>query len=180
MWFDSWNDLARIVLVGTCGYLGLVALLRISGKRTLAKLNAFDFVVTIAIGSTLATIALDPRTSLADGLVALWLLIALQFLAAKATAWAPWLRRLVTAEASLLLIDGEPNEWEMRRRRVSVEDLHQAVRASGLGDLSLVAAVVLETDGSMSVVGTSGAGDRSALPPAVAGADTKSGGSVPR
>lgn len=164
MWFDSWNDLARILLVGTCAYVSLVVLLRISGKRTLAKLNAFDFVVTIAVGSTLATVVLDSGTSLADGLVGLWLLVALQFAVARITAGVPRLRPVVTADPSVLLVDGEPNEDELRRRRVGLEELRQAVRSHGVGDLSLVAAVVLETDGTMSVVRASSAGDRSALP----------------
>lgn len=56
MWFDSRNEALRIVLVGTSAYALLVLLLRVGGKRTLAKLNAFDLVVTIALGSTLATI----------------------------------------------------------------------------------------------------------------------------
>jgi uncharacterized membrane protein YcaP (DUF421 family) len=48
MWFDSWADLARILAVGAGAYGGLVLVLRLSGKRTLAKLNAFDLVVTVA------------------------------------------------------------------------------------------------------------------------------------
>ena len=57
MFFDSWTALGRVLLVGTLAYVALVAILRISGKRTLTKLNAFDLVVTVALGSTLATIA---------------------------------------------------------------------------------------------------------------------------
>ncbi|MGI8643317.1 MAG: DUF421 domain-containing protein, partial [Thermomicrobiales bacterium] len=47
MFFDTWMDLVRIVTVGTSSYLALVALLRVSGKRTLSKMNAFDFIVTV-------------------------------------------------------------------------------------------------------------------------------------
>ncbi|CAA9367447.1 MAG: hypothetical protein AVDCRST_MAG34-3117 [uncultured Nocardioidaceae bacterium] len=164
MWFDSWNDVLRIVLVGGSAYGLLVLLLRLSGKRTLAKLNAFDFVVTIALGSTLATILLDSRTSLVDGLVALGLLVVLQFLVAAVTARLPRLRTLVTAGPTVLLLDGEPRPEVMRRHRVSLDELHQAVRSTGTGDLALVAGVVLETDGTMSIISTSKAGDRSLLP----------------
>jgi uncharacterized membrane protein YcaP (DUF421 family) len=59
MFFDSWDGLLRVVVVGILAYTGLVLLLRISGKRTLSKMNAFDFVVTVALGSTLATILLS-------------------------------------------------------------------------------------------------------------------------
>lgn len=50
--FDGWTGLFRVVIVGTCAYVALLLILRVSGKRTLAKLSAFDFVVTIALGST--------------------------------------------------------------------------------------------------------------------------------
>jgi hypothetical protein len=46
--FDSWSGLGRVLLVGPLAYVALVAILRISGKRTLTKLNAFDLVVTVA------------------------------------------------------------------------------------------------------------------------------------
>jgi len=60
---SPWSDLARILLVGAAAYVTLVVILRTSGKRTLAKLNAFDLVVTVALGSTLATIFLDKNVT---------------------------------------------------------------------------------------------------------------------
>jgi uncharacterized membrane protein YcaP (DUF421 family) len=75
MLFDDWAALGRVLLVGTAAYVSLVAILRISGKRTLTKFNAFDFVVTVALGSTLATVLLSKSTSLAEGIVALALLV---------------------------------------------------------------------------------------------------------
>jgi hypothetical protein len=48
MWFDSWADVGRILAVGAAAYVTLVVVLRVSGKRTLTKLNDFDFVVTVA------------------------------------------------------------------------------------------------------------------------------------
>ncbi len=56
IYFDSWDGPARVILVGVPAYLSLLLLLRVSGKRTLAKMNAFDFIVTIALGSILATL----------------------------------------------------------------------------------------------------------------------------
>lgn len=82
MWFDSWSDLGRVLAVGTSAYLTVVLVLRSSGKRTLAKLNAFDLVVTVALGSTLATILLNSDVSWAEGALALVVLALLQFLVA--------------------------------------------------------------------------------------------------
>lgn len=163
MWFHSWHDLVRILAVGAAAYGALVLLLRLSGKRTLAKLSAFDFVVTVALGSTLATILLDSRTTWADGVTALATLVILQLLAAALTAWTSSGLRLLTSGPSVLLRDGVADNPTMRRQRVSMDELRQAVRASGSGDLSAIAAVVLETDGTMSVIARSQAGDLSAL-----------------
>ena len=71
MLFDSWAGLGRVLLVGTLAYVALVLLLRISGKRTLSKLNAFDLVVTVALGSTLATVLLSKTVALAEGVLAI-------------------------------------------------------------------------------------------------------------
>lgn len=163
MWFDSWSDLGRILAVGASAYVTLVVVLRFSGKRTLAKLNAFDLVITVAFGSTLATILLSSDVSWSEGGLALALLALLQFLVASVTVRLPAARRTVTARPTLLVSDGDLLAQALREQRVGVDEIRQAVRASGSGDLSSIAAVVLETDGSLSVIPTEKAGDRSTL-----------------
>lgn len=120
--------------------------------------------ITIALGSVLATILLNSATSLSEGLTALWLLVTLQFGAAVTTSRISWLRRAVTAGPTVLYVDGVPQLKAMRRHRVGMDELVQSVRSTGTGDLSLVAAVVLETDGTLSVIDATGIGDGSALP----------------
>ena len=78
--FNSWGSLLRIVIVGVLAYATLVLFLRLSGNRTLSKMNAFDLIVTVALGSTLATVLLSKDVALVDGAVALALLISLQFI----------------------------------------------------------------------------------------------------
>jgi uncharacterized membrane protein YcaP (DUF421 family) len=163
MWFDTWSELVRILVVGASGYVTVVLVLRLSGKRTLAKLNAFDLVVTVALGSTLATILLSKDVSWTEGAVGLGLLAALQSVVAWATIRRPRVRNVVTARPTLLLRDGKVVQEALQRERVSFDEVRQAVRASGRGDLASVAAVVLESDGSLSVITQDEAGDRSAL-----------------
>ena len=163
MWFDSTSDLVRVVLVGAAAYAWLVLVLRVSGKRTLAKLNAFDLVVSVALGSTLATILLSTDVAFAEGALALALLAALQFGVAAVTSRLPGGRSFVTARPTLLLDDGVLDQAALRAQRVTAGEVRQAVRSSGAGDLSRVAAVVLESDGSFSVITAEQAGDRSAL-----------------
>lgn len=164
MWFDSWSDLVRVAGVGAAAYAWLVVVLRLSGKRTLAKLNAFDLVVTVALGSTLASILLDAKVSWSEGAVALLLLVVLQLVVALVTSYVPWSRRLVTAQPAVLLRDGHVDHGVLRRHRVTPAEVRQAARSSGQGSLADLAAVVLETDGTLSVVPRSAAGDGSALP----------------
>jgi uncharacterized membrane protein YcaP (DUF421 family) len=163
MWFHSWFDVGRLLVIGAAAYVTLVVTLRLSGKRTLAKLNAFDFVVTIAIGSTLATIVLDTTVSWSEGAAALALLTALQFVVAWSTVRLPSAKSVLTARPTLLLRGGVPRYDALRQQRVNLDELRQAVRGVGAGDLHAVAAVVLETDGTLSVITTSQLGDGSAL-----------------
>ena len=69
MFFDTWSGLLRIIVVGTLAYAALVVLLRVWGKRTLSRMNAFDFVVTVALGSTLATVLLSRNVALLEGVL---------------------------------------------------------------------------------------------------------------
>ncbi len=152
IFFNGWSVLGRTLLIGVLAYVSLVFMLRVSGKRTLAKMNAFDLVVTVAIGSTLATIVLSKSVALAEGLLALALLIGMQFAISWSSTRMPWLRRVVTGEPRLLLRDGTMLDEALRDARVTREEVRAAVRSAGIGALGEVAAVVLETDGSFSVI----------------------------
>ncbi len=152
MFFQNWAGIVRTIIVGTLAYAALVASLRISGKRTLAKLNAFDLVVTVAIGSTFATILLSESVALAEGVAALLLLIALQYTVAFLSVHSKTFARAVRSEPTLLVRDGEVLEGAMRRARVTHEELETVIRTEGSRDLNGIAAVVLELDGSFSVI----------------------------
>ena len=163
MFFDTWSDLVRVVVITMLAYASLILLLRISGKRSLAKLNIFDFVVTIALGSTLATVLLSSEVSFAEGVLALAMLALLQWIVSYGSVRADWFKRMIRSEPRLLLRDGDLMGDAMRDERITRGEIESAVRKAGIGDLAQVAAVVLETDGELSVVARSSAGDRSVL-----------------
>lgn len=150
--FSSWADAAKILVVGVLAYVALIVSLRISGKRTLAKMNAFDLVVTVALGSALSSTVLSRTVSLADGALALALLIALQFAVAWISIRSRQVRQLVKSAPSLLVRDGTLLETTMRRERVDRDEVLAAIRAKGILAMNDVGAVVLETDGSFSVL----------------------------
>lgn len=165
MFFDTWSGLARVVIVGALAYFGLVVLLRVSGKRTLSKMNAFDLVVTVALGSILATILLSKDVALMEGLLAFVTLIALQFLIAWLSVRSQTVSGFVKSDPALLLYRGRFLHDALRRERVTEGEVRSAVRQSGQDNLEAVEAVVLETDGSFSVVthGKDAASSHSAL-----------------
>jgi len=149
---ESWHSLAHTALAAVAAYTALVLFLRISGKRTLAKMNAFDLVVTVALGSTLASIVTSDRLPLANGLLALALLIALQYAVAWANLRARWFRRLVKSDPTLLYHRGTFLEAALRGSRVGQDEILSAIRGAGAMRMAEVAAVVLEPDGTLSVV----------------------------
>jgi len=97
MWFDSWYQIGRVLLVGGAAYLTLVVVLRVTGKRALSKLNAFDLAVTVAFGSTLATILLSSDVAWSEGLAAFAVLAGLQLLVSWVSARLPRGRSVVAA-----------------------------------------------------------------------------------
>lgn len=150
--FSGWSVLIRTVVVGVLAYISLVFFLRVTGKRTLSKMNAFDLIVTVALGSILATILINQNVTLAQGALALALLIGLQFIITATSVRVRWMRQLVTGEPSMVFWKGEFIDDALKRERVTRDEVLAAVRSQGISALNEIEAVVLETDGSFSVV----------------------------
>jgi len=123
MVIDNWYGLLRVVVVGVCTHFCLVILLRGTRKRTPSKLNAFDFVVTVALGSTLATVLLSSTVSLAGGVTALALLTGLQYAVTwTSVRWRP-VRRAVRSEPTMIVYQGTLLRDAMRRERVTESEV---------------------------------------------------------
>lgn len=156
--FDSWDGLLRVLVVGVLAYTLLVAIVRVSGKRALARMNAFDLIVTVALGSVLATVVLSKDVALVEGAATFGMLIGLQFVVSWLSVRSAAVRRMVKAEPTLLARRGELLTGAMRRERVTEGEVLAAVRAEGLASLDETEGVVLETDGTISVI-AGGRGD---------------------
>ncbi len=160
MLFDSWHGLLREIVVGTVAYVWLVTLLRVSGKRTLTKLNAFDLVITVALGSTLASIILSRDVALVEGMLALALLVGLQLAVTWTSTRAARFKHVVKSEPTLLCYRGRLLHSALREQRVTEDELRAAIRAQRVSRMEEVEAAILETDGSFSVLPlTRGAAD---------------------
>jgi len=155
MFFDNLSQIINILITGSLTYVVLIIMLRISGKRTLAQMNAFDFIVTVALGSTLATAVLSKDTPLAEGLTGLALLILLQFIVSWFYVRLPFINKLVKSEPRLLFLQGEFKAKAMLEERIGKEELLQAARSQGILSLDQVEAIVLETNGKFSIIKSS-------------------------
>ncbi len=152
VFFSSWDVIGRVVLVSVLAYFSLVFLLRISGKRTLSKMNAFDLVVTVAIGSTLATILLNKKVALLEGLTAFVMLIGLQYVVAWLSIRSDTVGKLIKDEPQLLYYRETYLRDAMKKERILDVEILQAARTQGMDSMKEVEAVVLETDGSISII----------------------------
>lgn len=151
-WFESAEAVGRVIATGAVCYLALVAILRVSGKRTLSKLNAFDLVVTVAMGSTLASALLSSDVPVADGVAGFLVLVLGQWVIARLSIFSPGFAGMVRSQPRVLLRDGGFVAPAMKAERITREEVLAAIRQSGLPRLQDVGAVVLETDGSLSVL----------------------------
>lgn len=163
IFFDNWGKLGRSAILAVLAYAALVFLLRVSGKRTLTKLNVFDFVFVVALGSTLATTILSSDATLADGLMAFMVLVGLQVLLSWLCVASHHIDSIVNGEPTLIMHNGQFLEEAMRRERVTKEEILSAIRNRNLKTFDEVDSVVLETDGTLSIVWRKTDGERSSL-----------------
>ncbi len=152
MFFDGWDGVVRSAALAAAGYIALLVLLRLSRKRTLAQMNAYDFLYVVIVGEMLAISVLDHEVSLAEGLAAIAVLMLIQVFISWLTARSAKAERFVNGEPSLLLRRGRFLSEAMKNQRVTEEDVLSAVREAGVADLEQVEAVVLETNGAFSVI----------------------------
>lgn len=163
MFFKDWSGIVRVIVVGTFAYAAVVLILRLFGKRMLAKMSAFDFVVTIALGSALASMVLDRSVPLAEGVSAVLLLCTLQWVVTRVSVHSRGWREFIRSEPKLLVFRGQLLKEAMHAERMTEKEVHAALRGHGLASPEEAGAVVLETDGSISVIATLQGRDLAAL-----------------
>ena len=139
----------------------LLLLLRVSGKRTMTKMNAFDLVVTVALVSTLATVLLTKSVALGEGLTAFVLLTFLQFVLTWLSVRSRAVSRLVKSEPTLLVYQGYFLAAALKAERMTEAEALAGLRVQGLS--SAAEAVVLEASGELSVLRNTAPGPQSVL-----------------
>ena len=146
------STLVWIVIDAGLMLAAIILAVRVSGLRSFAKMSSFDFAVTVAIGSLLASIVLNPDRSFVHGLIAVAALLAAQVVIALGRRSSEAFRGLVDNEP-LLLMDGPVIlEANLKAGRVTRNDLIAKLREANVLQFSQVRAVVLEATGDISVL----------------------------
>lgn len=152
LFFNDWTSFFKTLIMTVLAYFSMVFILRASGKRTLSKMNAFDFVVTVALGSSLATVALNTNISLANGVLVFFLLIFLQYLISWLAVRIPAVKKIITSQPALLLYQGKILPDVLKHERITKEELYMQARKKGFGSLEEVGIIVLETTGDLTLM----------------------------
>ncbi|MGB3222915.1 MAG: YetF domain-containing protein [Desulforhopalus sp.] len=150
--FDSWQHLIWIAGTALLFYPLVIILVRVAGKRSTAKMNNYDWIATIAIGSIMGSVILLKDVTLVDGLASIVILLSLQYALTKISVKMPTVSKAIHAEPVLLYYNGTYRRQDMDSERVTQNEIEAAVRRSGYGGMTDITAVVMETDASLSVI----------------------------
>ena len=149
-----YKDVESLVHVGICtiiSYLALFIFIRISGKRTLSKLNAFDFVVVVTLGSTLSSMILV-KVTIAEGCLALLIIIGLQYLLAYFVKSSEKMEDLIISSPTLLFYNGIFLTDAMQKELITKKEIYAEIRKYRIENINDVSAVVMESNGEISVI----------------------------
>ena len=162
-----WEFVLRAVVV----YAVLLALVRLSGKRTMGQFTPFDMILIVLLGNAVQNSLLGKDTSLVGGLLLAAVLISLNWLLGYVTSRSKAAERVVEGVPVVLARDGQLFRSVLRRELVSEDDFNEALRQNGKLSLQDVRVALLETNGAISIVRREDASDEEAQAEAEAESD---------
>lgn len=145
---------AYVTIIGTSAavYAFVIVALRLFGKKEIAQLSVIDLVFVLLISNAVQNAMVGNNTTLAGGLVAASTLFVLNFLLKSITYQFPKLSDVVQGESVMLIYNGQINLPNLRKTKLSIEELNEALREHGVKDAREVDLAVLELDGNISVL----------------------------
>lgn len=141
-----------IVLRGLIAYLVLLTLIRATGFRAVGELTAFDFIVSITVGSIIANALTDGRSSLGAPILAAGVWIITHFVLAKIAQKLPAVRAAVVGQPKILIDRGKILETNLADSQISTDRLTELLREKNAAKLADVEFAMLEPDGQLSVI----------------------------
>ena len=135
-------------------YAGLTLLMRLTGKRQLGELELSELLVTFLISEIAAKPIIDPDGTLLGALIPTVTLMGLEYLLSVVSLHSVRVRGLLSGKPSLLVVRGRIDQTQMRKNRITPDELAEALRDEGIMDLRDVQYAVLETSGRVNVIPT--------------------------
>lgn len=133
-------------------YLFIIIAIRLFGKKELAQLSVIDLVFILLISNSVQNAMVGADTSLVGGLLAAATLFILNFGFKYAIYRFPSFGKVLQGEAIMLIYDGKINKGNLKRAKVTVEELKEAAREHGVSGLEEVNLAILEVDGNISIL----------------------------
>ena len=130
----------------------LIVSIRIMGKRQLGELEPLELVTAVLISNLASQPLQDTGTPLIYGIVPVLTLLCCQLIISGISVKSGRFRRLVSGKPSILIDNGVIVQREMKKCRLSVDELYVELRINGITDISTVRHAILETDGTLSVL----------------------------
>jgi uncharacterized membrane protein YcaP (DUF421 family) len=139
-----------IVIRSILTFMLLWFVLRVSGKREVTQLSAFELILLVTLGDLISQTVLQEDFSLTGGALAVGTFTVLSILLSYVGWRFPRTRPVLNGEPTVLLTDGNVDEKVLRYERLPLDDVLVAAREHSVRDLADVDLVVLEPDGTFS------------------------------
>ena len=133
-------------------YLLIIAGVRLMGKRQVGELEPSELVLSLIIADLAAVPMQDFGIPLLTGVVPILTLLALTMMFSVLTMKSVRFRALLCGRPSVIIRRGKIDQGEMRRNRLTVDELLEELRCQGYGGPAGVAYAILETNGQLSVL----------------------------
>lgn len=140
-----------VIIRSVVSFFVLLALVRLMGKQQISELTYFDYVVGITIGSICATASVEVNQNLLSTGTGMLVWAALPVLLAYLTLRHVWIRKVVQGEATVVIRNGRIIEKNLRRLRITIDDLISQLRLGNVFDIADVEFALFEPNGKLSV-----------------------------
>jgi uncharacterized membrane protein YcaP (DUF421 family) len=141
-----------LVLRALVLFAAVYILLRVVGRRELAEMEPVDFILLIVLGDAIQQGLTQDDYSITGALIAVGTIASLQVFTSWGAFRFPWLRRVLEGHPIVLVEDGRVIEKNLRRERLTIDDLSEQARANQVASLEDVKWAIFEPSGTISFI----------------------------
>ncbi|MGO1580205.1 MAG: DUF421 domain-containing protein [Peptoniphilaceae bacterium] len=150
--YENTTIIIRIAISGAIFYILLIVIMNLFGKRSMSNLSMYDYVTTLAMGSIVSSAIILKEVTIFNGLIGILILLLLQFIVTYISSYYPNLFNILNPNPSLLYLDGKFIEKNIRKNRITKNEIMAAIRMQGQTTSDNISAVILEANGTLSVI----------------------------